>query len=139
MSNGLSAFPMCEEGSDMLCQEVKIAARLVQLHKLLPASTITCRACTTTTVVQVGFPRRDPQKLQTALANTHQVVWIRCTKGTRWARLGQMLAFARATSDGALSATIWDVAVSPNCTHLVQLATCPPVQPYLGLSFKSRG
>jgi len=28
------------------------------------------------------------------------------------ARQGQLLGFARATSDGALSATIWDVAVS---------------------------
>jgi hypothetical protein len=27
------------------------------------------------------------------------------------ARAGQLLGFARATSDGALSATIWDVAV----------------------------
>ena len=29
------------------------------------------------------------------------------------ARLGQMIGFARATSDGVLSATIWDVSVNP--------------------------
>lgn len=31
----------------------------------------------------------------------------------RFAKLGQLLAFARATSDGSLAATIWDVAVLP--------------------------
>ena len=60
---------------------------------------------------QVGFPKRDPGKLAMALANTHCTMWIRCTKGSRWARLGQLLGFARATSDKALTATIWDVAV----------------------------
>ena len=49
--------------------------------------------------------------LQTALENTHAVIWVRCTRGSRWAKLGQLLAFARATSDKALTATIWDVAV----------------------------
>ena len=51
--------------------------------------------------------------LQTALENTHAVIWVRCTRGSRWAKLGQLLAFARATSDKALTATIWDVAVRP--------------------------
>ncbi len=60
---------------------------------------------------QVGFPKRDPAKLAVALANTHCTMWIRCTRGSRWARLGQLLGFARATSDKALTATIWDVAV----------------------------
>jgi len=59
----------------------------------------------------VGFPKRDPGKLQVALAHTHCTMWIRCSRGSRWARLGQMLGFARATSDKALTATIWDVAV----------------------------
>ena len=60
---------------------------------------------------QVGFPKRDPGKLAMALANTHCTMWIRCSRGSRWARLGQLLGFARATSDKALTATIWDVAV----------------------------
>ncbi|KAK9812849.1 hypothetical protein WJX72_004691 [[Myrmecia] bisecta] len=63
---------------------------------------------------KVGFPRRDPAKLLLALEHTHSVMWIQCTKSSRWAKLGQMLGFARATSDGALSATIWDVAVNPS-------------------------
>ncbi len=32
---------------------------------------------------------------------------------SRLARMGQMVGFARATSDGVLSATIWDVAILP--------------------------
>jgi aralkylamine N-acetyltransferase len=60
---------------------------------------------------QVGFPRRKPEKLQLALQNTHVVLWVRATKQTRWARRGQLLGFARATSDHALFGTIWDVAV----------------------------
>ena len=51
--------------------------------------------------------------LQDALARTHQVLWIRNTKQTRWARNGQLIGFARATSDGVCAATIWDVAVRP--------------------------
>ena len=46
-----------------------------------------------------------------ALEHTHRVLWIRSIRGSRWARLGQLLGFARATSDTALSATIWDVVV----------------------------
>ena len=62
-------------------------------------------------MLQVGFPRRKPEKLQLALQNTHVVLWVRATKQTRWARRGQLLGFARATSDHALFGTIWDVAV----------------------------
>jgi GNAT superfamily N-acetyltransferase len=62
---------------------------------------------------QVSFPKRDPDKLKVALHNTHRLVWVRSTKQSRHARIGQMLGFARATSDGVLSATIWDVAVHP--------------------------
>lgn len=62
---------------------------------------------------QVNFPRRDPAKLKIALENTYALVWVRSTKQSRLARLGQMVGFARATSDGVLSATIWDVAVMP--------------------------
>jgi len=56
---------------------------------------------------QVGFPRRDPERLKVALANTHRMIWIRSLKQSRVSRLGQLLGFARATSDGAFSATIW--------------------------------
>eukprot|EP00891_Asterochloris_glomerata_P007155 jgi/Astpho2/7155/Aster-01479 len=63
--------------------------------------------------VRVGFPKRDPQKLSEALIHTHTILWIRSNRRSRWAKLGQLLGFARATSDGALSATIWDVAVDP--------------------------
>jgi aralkylamine N-acetyltransferase len=63
--------------------------------------------------VQVGFPTRDPVKLQQAIECAHTVIWIRCSRQSRWARKGQLLGIARATSDGALTATIWDVAVHP--------------------------
>jgi len=63
---------------------------------------------------KVGFPRRDPAKLKVALENTHALVWARATRSTRYASEGQMVAFARATSDGVLSATIWDVSVLPS-------------------------
>lgn len=78
---------------------------------------------------QVGFPQRDPNRLQLALDNSHSVLWIRSMKQSRWARQGQLLGFARATSDGALSATIWDVAVSlliiTWTTWLSHHGTCP--------------
>ena len=61
--------------------------------------------------LQVGFPARNPEKLVRALSHTHRTLWIRSTRKSRMARLGQLLGFCRATSDGALSATIWDVAV----------------------------
>jgi hypothetical protein len=60
-------------------------------------------------LLQVGFPRRDPDRLRVALDNTHRLIWIRSTKQSRVARLGQLLGFARATSDGVFSATIWCV------------------------------
>ncbi|KAL6752525.1 acyl-CoA N-acyltransferase [Haematococcus lacustris] len=63
---------------------------------------------------KVGFPKRDLAKLKVALENTYYLVWIRAAKQTRYARQGQMIGFGRATSDGALSATIWDVAISPS-------------------------
>lgn len=62
---------------------------------------------------RVGFPRRDPGRLAVALVNTHRSIWIRAARKSRMAKEGQLLGFARATSDGALSATIWDVAVTP--------------------------
>jgi GNAT superfamily N-acetyltransferase len=62
---------------------------------------------------KVGFPRRDPGRLATALVNTHRSIWVRAARKSRLAKQGQLLGFGRATSDGALSATIWDVAVAP--------------------------
>ncbi|KAG2428846.1 hypothetical protein HYH02_014258 [Chlamydomonas schloesseri] len=62
---------------------------------------------------KVGFPRRDPDRLKIALENTYHVIWVRSTRQSRLARNGQMIGFARATSDGVLSATVWDVAVNP--------------------------
>lgn len=62
---------------------------------------------------QVGFPRRDPARLALALQNTYRTVWVRAARKSRLARQGALLGFARATSDGALSAVIWDVAVAP--------------------------
>lgn len=63
---------------------------------------------------KVGFPRRDPGRLALALANTHASIWVRAVRKSRLAKEGQLLGFARATSDGSLSATIWDVAVTPS-------------------------
>lgn len=48
---------------------------------------------------QVDFPRRDNARLQAALENTHRLVWVRNIKQTRMARMGQLVGFARATSD----------------------------------------
>ncbi|GIL80938.1 hypothetical protein Vretifemale_10081 [Volvox reticuliferus] len=60
---------------------------------------------------KVGFPRRDPDRLRVALENTYHIIWVRAAKQSRLAR--QIIGFARATSDGVLSATVWDVAVNP--------------------------
>eukprot|EP00240_Pyramimonas_obovata_P012264 CAMPEP_0118928982 /NCGR_PEP_ID=MMETSP1169-20130426/6112_1 /TAXON_ID=36882 /ORGANISM="Pyramimonas obovata, Strain CCMP722" /LENGTH=128 /DNA_ID=CAMNT_0006871095 /DNA_START=353 /DNA_END=739 /DNA_ORIENTATION=+ len=62
----------------------------------------------------VGFPRRDENKLALALRNTHTIFWIRAMRKSRWAKAGQLLGFARATSDGVYNAVIWDVAVLPS-------------------------
>ena len=62
-------------------------------------------------VPQVNFPDRNINKLRVALENTYAIVWVRSTRNSRWARSGQLLGFARAFSDRALTATIWDVAV----------------------------
>lgn len=64
-------------------------------------------------LLQVKFPLRDETKLRVALERTHTTLWIRSTKQSRWAKKGQILGFARATSDSNLTATIWDVAVHP--------------------------
>jgi len=64
-------------------------------------------------------------------------VVLRCTSGdvsfswllkiqSRLAKLGQLVGFARATSDGVLSATIWDVAVAP-AWQVINLGMCLPI------------
>ena len=72
----------------------------------------------------MGFPLRKPEKLVKALHHTHRILWIRSTKKTRLSKQGQMLGFARATSDGALTATIWDVAVC--ASRAVLPCSCAP-------------
>lgn len=62
--------------------------------------------------LQVGFPQRNFEQLARALYGSQQIVWIRHARRTRWAKEGQLLGFARATSDHVVAATIWDVAVS---------------------------
>lgn len=64
----------------------------------------------------VGFPRRDPTRLQRALVNSHLIVWVLSrhdVTGPKACRRGQCVGFARATSDKVFNATIWDVVVSP--------------------------
>ena len=63
--------------------------------------------------ISVGFPARSLLKLQTAIQHSHKIVWIRSTRKSRFARLGQCVGFARAISDGALCAGVWDVCVHP--------------------------
>lgn len=58
--------------------------------------------------VAVGFPRRDPERIRTALEHTEAVVWVEHRKTRR------PVAFARATGDGVFNAIIWDVVVDPS-------------------------
>lgn len=67
----------------------------------------------------MGFPRRDEEKLLTALENTHALFWIRATRQSKWAKVGQLLGFARATSDGVFNAVIWDVAVRTSFLFII--------------------
>ncbi|KAL2904823.1 Serotonin N-acetyltransferase 2 chloroplastic [Bienertia sinuspersici] len=57
--------------------------------------------------VAVGFPRRDPYKIQVALQHTDSLIWVEYVKTQR------PVAFARATGDGVFNAIIWDVVVDP--------------------------
>lgn len=58
--------------------------------------------------VAVGFPRRDPDKIRTALEHTDALLWVEYEKTRR------PVAFARATGDGVFNAIIWDVVVDPS-------------------------
>ena len=56
---------------------------------------------------KVGFARRDPTRLRCALDHTFALLAL-VDK-----RSGKVVGFGRATSDGASTATIWDVVVHP--------------------------
>ncbi|KAI8539292.1 hypothetical protein RHMOL_Rhmol09G0170600 [Rhododendron molle] len=56
----------------------------------------------------VGFPKRDPDKIRTALDHTDCLLWVEYEKTKR------PVAFARATGDGVFNAIIWDVVVDPS-------------------------
>lgn len=56
----------------------------------------------------VGFPRRDPGRIRTALEHTDALLWV------EHRRSAAPVAFARATGDGVFNAIIWDVVVDPS-------------------------
>jgi ribosomal protein S18 acetylase RimI-like enzyme len=58
----------------------------------------------------VGWARRPLRKLRKALQNSFVVVSMWEVRG----KTRRMIGFARATSDGAFNATIWDVVVHPD-------------------------
>ena len=70
------------------------------------------------------------EKLVKALHHTHRILWIRSTKKTRLSKQGQLLGCARATSDGALTATIWGRRGMPLLSNAVMhlTITLPPSQ-----------
>ncbi|KAK9817153.1 hypothetical protein WJX72_010417 [[Myrmecia] bisecta] len=63
---------------------------------------------------KVGWPRRPVNKVQIALKNSFLIstLWLRRTGPGQDAK-DEMIALARATSDHAFNATIWDVLVDP--------------------------
>jgi len=61
----------------------------------------------------VGFTRRPEGKLRKAIEHSHVCVWVTAQRDSRFAKTGEPVAFARATSDGVFTATVWDVAVAP--------------------------
>ncbi|KAL5974453.1 hypothetical protein ACLOJK_031118 [Asimina triloba] len=61
-----------------------------------------------TVFVRVGFHRRDPAKILTALQHTPTLLWI------EHAKTQKPVAFARATGDSVFNAVIWDVVVDPS-------------------------
>ncbi|MDJ0716636.1 MAG: GNAT family N-acetyltransferase [Prochloraceae cyanobacterium] len=58
----------------------------------------------------VGWARRPLRKVKKAIAHSFLVVSMWQVKGKRW----RLIGFARATSDCAFNATIWDVVVHPS-------------------------
>nr|QCI08306.1 hypothetical protein [Ptilothamnion sphaericum] len=58
----------------------------------------------------VGWVRRPLKKVQTALDNSFMIGYIFYNDNNK----KKMIGFARATSDNAFNATIWDVVVHPS-------------------------
>ncbi|XP_028097833.1 acetyltransferase NSI isoform X2 [Camellia sinensis] len=66
---------------------------------------------------KVGWPRRPLSKLAAALKNSYMVAAlhsIRKSPGAEFDDQKKLIGMARATSDHAFNATIWDVLVDPN-------------------------
>lgn len=66
---------------------------------------------------KVGWPRRPLSKLAAALRNSYMVATlhlIRKPAGEEGAAQKKLIGMARATSDHAFNATIWDVLVDPS-------------------------
>lgn len=64
---------------------------------------------------KVGWPRRPPQKVEAALKNSYMVasLHLHTTSSQDGAQSKTLIGMARATSDHAFNATIWDVLVDP--------------------------
>uniref|UniRef100_A0A224XBV7 Serotonin N-acetyltransferase n=1 Tax=Hypericum perforatum TaxID=65561 RepID=A0A224XBV7_HYPPE len=66
---------------------------------------------------KVGWPRRPPTKLAAALRNSYMVVTLHSSRslpGSEGDGQRRLIGMARATSDHAFNATIWDVLVDPD-------------------------
>ncbi|XP_052173260.1 histone acetyltransferase TAP1 isoform X2 [Diospyros lotus] len=66
---------------------------------------------------KVGWPRRPLSKLAAALKNSYMVAAlhsVRKSPGSEENEQKKLIGMARATSDHAFNATIWDVLVDPN-------------------------
>lgn len=65
---------------------------------------------------KVGWPRRPLSKLAAALKNSYMVATlhsVKKTSGEEESNQKKLVGMARATSDHAFNATIWDVVVDP--------------------------
>ncbi|KAF5176959.1 N-acetyltransferase protein [Thalictrum thalictroides] len=66
---------------------------------------------------KVGWPRRPPSKVAAALKNSYMVATLHSMRKSPDAEGSdqmELIGLARATSDHAFNATIWDVLVDPN-------------------------
>ncbi|KAH7295290.1 hypothetical protein KP509_27G041400 [Ceratopteris richardii] len=69
--------------------------------------------------IKVGWPRRPPEKVEMALRNSFMVASLHLHKevpsgdGSATKIKRELVGMARATSDHAFNATIWDVIVDP--------------------------
>lgn len=66
---------------------------------------------------KVGWPRRPPSKLATALKNSYIVATLHSRRVSTDGEVNgqkKLIAMARATSDHVFNATIWDVLVDPS-------------------------